>query len=152
MMTTVQYKVGDLFDFCESKGEANAILHVNNDKGGWGSGFVVPLGHHYPGSERQYRKWSQSMHDPSYKGPAFRLGNMLPVTCPARDPNASPVVVCNMVAQAGFGTKRRPRALRYDALASCLQQVVRMIRKHANGLSVNIHCPALGAGLAGGDW
>lgn len=42
------------------------IAHVCNDIGGWGKGFVRPLGKRYPKAEAEYRAWFQRKTDPPF--------------------------------------------------------------------------------------
>jgi hypothetical protein len=101
------------------------IAHVVNDLGGWGSGFVVPLGRRYPAAERAYR-------------------TTLPKLGETQIVNVEPDVwVANMCAQRGFPSRDRPCALDYGALAACLR-----------GLPVDIaiQMPRIGCGIAGGEW
>jgi O-acetyl-ADP-ribose deacetylase (regulator of RNase III) len=86
------------------KGDATApqaegnkiIVHVCNDLGGWGKGFVVAISRRWPEPERQYRQWhrGRASHD-------FGLGAVQLV---AVQPD---LWVANMVAQHGCGREGR---------------------------------------------
>ena len=55
--------------------------------------------------------------------------------------------VVNMIAQDGY-PRNGECALDYQALRSCLDSV----SSHALRMGASVHCPRIGAGLAGGDW
>jgi hypothetical protein len=112
------------------------IPHVVNNVPGWGAGFVLALSRKWPEPERSYRFWAQ---DPS----KMALGVTQPVQV---EPD---VWVMNMLAQRGYwnGNPATP-AIDYDALKVCLQSVSLFAYRHG----ASIHCPRLGAELAGGDW
>ena len=47
-------------DATQPVGEGTKIIvHVCNDIGGWGRGFVVALSKRWPEPERRYRAWSR---------------------------------------------------------------------------------------------
>ena len=52
----LSYVEGDLFDFLNADHHV-MIAHVCNDKGAWGSGFVVPLAKKYPTTRQEYINW-----------------------------------------------------------------------------------------------
>lgn len=122
----IEYRTGDATIPVE---RPVVIAHVVNDEGGWGAGFVVPLGRRYPAAERAYRREVPS------------LGAVQWVEV---EPGA--VWVANLCAQRGFATRERPCALDYDALAKCLAALVHV----AAGATVQM--PRIGCGLAGGEW
>ena len=112
------------------------IIHICNDKGAWGKGFVMALSKKWSGPEEEYRGWYTSKEN-------FGLGEVQIVQV---EPE---VWVGNMVAQKGFqfqpdGTP----PLQYEALTRCLQQVANI----ALGNQCSIHLPRIGTGIAGGRW
>lgn len=102
--------------------------------GGWGAGFVVAISNIWPRPEKSYREWSR---DPD----SFRLGNLelVQVTPDIR--------ICNMIAQDGFVTRYRKRAVDYQALETCLQKLAKVLP--ADNL---IMMPRIGCGIGGGNW
>ncbi|MDD5651077.1 MAG: Appr-1-p processing protein, partial [Candidatus Nanoarchaeia archaeon] len=88
------------------------IVHICNNKGGWGAGFVVAVTKNLGrGPEASYRLWSREAE-------GFRLGKIQIVTV---DSNIS---VVNMIAQDGYGTKENNfKPLHLKALRQCLKQV-----------------------------
>jgi hypothetical protein len=170
-----KYVVGNLFELIPNHGPETqtppvVIPHICNDLGGWGSGFVVPLGKLYPEAEAAYRRWHSHRFDSS-AGPwsnYFELGNVQIVICDtttipgvAVTPGMSDsttrkqAIVANMIAQHGTVTRpmdddpNRP-PVRYTALAACMSKVANYIAHLPQGTA--IHAPKFGAGLAGGNW
>ena len=62
-----------MFDLLPKTKAITIIAHVCNDVGGWGSGFVVPLGKTWPQTENRYRSWHRVGLD-SGSGKPFALG------------------------------------------------------------------------------
>lgn len=133
--------------YIEIKGDATAplakarkpwfILHVVNDEGGWGRGFVLALSARWPKVERDYRAWAAGkLHAP------FTLGEILVSTA------TSDVHVVHLLAQRGYKTPTNPVPLRYDTLQRCLLKAAAVARERGG----SVHMPRIGAGLAGGDW
>ena len=151
----MQTKVGDLFGYVAQVNEQGqekgiVIAHVCNDVGGWGSGFVVPLGRAYPRAELAYRNWHKEGITEAALGGIpveipFELGNAQIV----RGKTDGDVWVANMVAQHSTIT-RSPgsKPIRYAALVRCMQQVGDFCREHEK----QIYCPKFGSDLAGGTW
>jgi len=140
-MTKIKYIVGDLFAAIEDNDSKIVIPHIVNSIGKWGSGFVVPLGKHFPRAEEKYRYWAKN--DWKTTGIPFKVGETQYVRIDDR------ITVMNMVGQEGCGpdsTGRPP--IRYSALVRCMQNVAGI----AEALDAEIHAPAFGSDLAGGDW
>lgn len=120
------------------------IVHCCNDKGGWGSGFVLAVSKRWKEPEEAYRKWYRD-------GENFKLGEVQFVT--VEKYNNGEIVVANMIGQHGYkgfkgkmGSSGPP--IRYEAIKDCLHQVY----KEAKEINATVHGPRFGAGLAGGDW
>ena len=119
-------------------GEGNKfIVHVCNDRGGWGAGFVLALSKRWPEPERAYRRWFRAQEDP--EAGSFALGSVQYV------PVAEDICVVNMIAQDGY-MSRTP--LQYSALLECLGKVAVRVRAQSG----SVHMPRIGCGLAGGKW
>jgi O-acetyl-ADP-ribose deacetylase (regulator of RNase III) len=112
----------------------HAIVHVCNDQGGWGKGFVLAISRRWPEPEEAFRAWAR-------RGDRFELGMVQLVRV------GEGLVVANMVAQRGYATAARPVALDYDALATCLGKLADRL---VTGTTVSM--PRIGCGLAGGRW
>lgn len=126
------------------KGDATApagegdkcIVHIVNDEGKWGKGFVMAVSRRWPSVRAAYIDWHR------YGVPWFGLGAVLFT-------RAEPGLwIANMVAQHGVRDSGGKPPIRYNALEKCLAEV----EQKRKVLSWSIHMPKIGAGLAGGDW
>lgn len=151
MNKTIKYIKGDATEPI-GKGK-KYIVHICNDIGGWGRGFVVALSNKWAYPEEYYRKWNRDGYyddELYFSGESkvkFELGNIQLV------PVDDDVAVINMIAQHGCypikgenGEKIQP--IRYTSLTECLNKVSELALKYG----VSVHMPMIGAGLAGGDW
>lgn len=125
-------------------GSHRILVHICNDVGAWGAGFVLALSKRYPKTEQQYRIWFRSKTDGRLP---FKLGEIQMVEL------QSDLAVANMIAQSGLKHEadkdgKTIPPIRYDALKNCLEKVA----KEAKDRNSSVHGPRLGAGLAGGDW
>jgi O-acetyl-ADP-ribose deacetylase (regulator of RNase III) len=111
------------------------IVHICNDLGGWGKGFVMAISRRWKEPEKQYRAWAKS-------GENFTLGEVQFVEV---EPN---LAVANMIAQAGIYKKNGIPPIRYEALQTTLSKVADFCQTS----NYSAHMPRIGAGLAGGDW
>ncbi|MBM7442509.1 macro domain-containing protein [Streptomyces sp. HB132] len=113
------------------------IVHVCNDLGGWGKGFVLAVSRRWPGPEAAYRSWHRER-----AGNDFGLGAAQFVQV---EPN---VWVANVVGQRGIRTGSKGVPVRYEAIDEGLRKVaVRAVE-----LGASVHMPRIGCGLAGGTW
>ncbi|HEY8600558.1 MAG TPA: hypothetical protein VIL85_19135 [Thermomicrobiales bacterium] len=115
------------------------IIHVVNDRGGWGKGFVLALSARYPAAEAAYRRCSRH---PADDDPPFSLGAVQFIAV------APGVWVANILAQHGYRSPVNPVPLDYVALSHGLATVAQF----ATEQSLRVQMPRIGAGLAGGDW
>jgi len=122
------------------------IVHVNNDLGGWGKGFVLALSKKWSAPERCYREWARAgrWEDGDHGSALFGLGQIQAVRV------GDDITVCNMVAQHGYYPQTRGPYIRYDALEECLRSVAHLANSSQQQRSV--HMPRIGCGLAGGRW
>ena len=111
------------------------IVHICNDIGAWGAGFVLALSKKWTAPEEHYRalgKWT--------------LGDVHFIRV------EDDIIVANMIAQEGIGPDESGRPpIRYSALREALYQVdyyAWMNHEH----NASIHMPRIGCGLAGGSW
>lgn len=135
-MTGVTYVSGDA---TVPQGEGNKIIvHVCNDVGGWGRGFVNAVSRRWAKPEREYRRWyAECIADGDFDLGATQMVKVEP-----------DVWVANMVAQHGIGPAQGVPPIRYAALAQCLD----FVAGYATGLYASVHMPRIGSGLAGGSW
>ena len=134
-MANITYLKGDAT--CPQAKGVKIICHVCNDIGGWGKGFVVAISKRWEQPEAAYREW----HTAGQEG-GFALGAVQFV-------QVEPYIwVANMVGQRGIKSGSSGPPIRYDSLATCLEQVA----VKAKELGASIHMPRIGCGLAGGEW
>lgn len=139
MKKEIEYIIGDA---TEPIGEGKKIIvHICNDIGAWGKGFVLALSRKWKEPEQEYRTLARNQNH------KLKLGLIQSVEV------TKDITVINMVAQHNIypiqdsnGVIVQP--IRYEALRECLEQV--MYQAKLNDASV--HMPMIGAGLAGGDW
>ena len=133
----IQYLEGDA---TRPVGNGRKILvHVCNDAGGWGKGFVVAISKRWQEPERQYRAWFRTGTE---DGKSFTLGAVQFVEV-ERD-----LVVANLIGQHGTGVRRGQPPVRYESIRAGLGEVAaRAIEE-----SASVHMPRIGCGLAGGKW
>lgn len=138
----INYKIGDVTKI--KNDNKKFIVHIVNNKGGWGKGFVLSLSREWPAPEKEYRKL--------FINNGLILGTIQPVKV------SNDITVINMVAQKGYGKnnnnlhrsseKDTEIPLQLDALEECMKKVkVLAIQTNAE-----IHAPRFGCGLAGGKW
>jgi O-acetyl-ADP-ribose deacetylase (regulator of RNase III) len=116
------------------------IVHVCNDVGGWGAGFVVAISRRWKQPEAEYRRWHQEGVDDG-AGP-FELGAVQFVEV---KPN---LWVANLIGQHGVAPAAGVPPVRYEAVRAGLAIVAQFARDRG----ATVHMPKIGAGLAGGDW
>lgn len=113
------------------------IVHVCNDAGRWGRGFVVALSRRWPEAEARYRAWFRGD-----EALPFELGQVQFVCV------SDQLWIANLIGQHGLRRRGAPSPIRYDALRTGLATLAQFAL--ARGASV--HMPRIGVGLAGGDW
>lgn len=134
------------------------IVHICNDVGGWGKGFVMAISKRWKQPETEYRSWYKSKElentdivqferiesrDKYSNEKKFELGNVQFVKA------SDNIWVANMLAQRDI----RPSEdgippIRYSYVSECLQRV----RQFAKRQNASVHMPRIGCGLAGGQW
>jgi O-acetyl-ADP-ribose deacetylase (regulator of RNase III) len=113
------------------------IVHVCNDIGGWGRGFVMALSKRWPQPEQHYREW----HRGNEKRP-FALGEVQLV------PVVDALWVANLIGQHDIKAIGDTPPVRYEAIRKGLRHVA----AEAKRLGASVHMPRIGCGLAGGKW
>lgn len=132
-MAEIKYLTGDATKPVQTPAY---IVHVCNDAGGWGAGFVVSVTKAFGrGPEASYRCWSRETE-------SFRLGKIQIVTVDSK------ISVVNMIAQTGYMSQQNKHPLHLKALRQCLKQVYMVVDK----TNITVHMPRIGCGLAGGTW
>lgn len=133
-MSKVKYIKGDA---TQPTGEGNKIIvHVCNDIGKWGKGFVVAISKRWNAPEINYRNWYKTKE-------GFRLGAVQFVQV------KDDLWIANLIGQhkIGKGENGNP-PIRYDAITEGMNKVT----EKAISIKASVHMPRIGCGLAGGKW
>jgi O-acetyl-ADP-ribose deacetylase (regulator of RNase III) len=112
------------------------IVHVCNDVGGWGKGFVMAISKRWTEPEAKYREWAKT-------GEKFELGEVQFV-------QVEPALwIANVIGQHDVkkGMDGSP-PVRYGAIKEGLAKVSVFARQ----INASVHMPRIGCGLAGGTW
>lgn len=126
------------------------ILHVVNDEGKWGSGFVLALNKEFgtaDGSPQySYYRWfnCDKTPDNATESGNFKLGQFQFVTV------KPDVTIVNMIGQSTPGGYKGFAPIRYQSLEECLLRVRDAVASYKGKLS--LHGCRFGSGLAGGSW
>lgn len=140
----ITYVDGDASRPDVTPGAINVIVHVCNDVGGWGAGFVLALSREHPEVERAYRAWAQEGEHQYATGP-FRLGEYQ--IAPTQ--KSGDLYVCNLIGQVAPGS-RKQAPVRYEAIRTALRRLAGVLATSER--PAYIHAPRFGSGLAGGKW
>lgn len=130
----IQYVKGDAT--VPAGSGTKVIVHICNDIGKWGKGFVLAVSKHWPQPESEYRASFA-------RSPKPKLGDVQFVDV------GDGIYVANMIGQHGIakGTKGEP-PIRYEAVRQGLEKVIAFAMQH----NASVHMPRIGCGLAGGTW
>lgn len=133
-MTEIKYVDGDA---TQPIGNGNKIIvHVCNDIGAWGKGFVMAISKRWKTPEENYKRWYASKE-------FFCLGEVQLVQV------EKTIWVANLIGQHKIrNNKEANPPIRYDAIKIGLHKVV----EEAEDLNASVHMPRIGCGLAGGKW
>jgi O-acetyl-ADP-ribose deacetylase (regulator of RNase III) len=141
MSVPIRYLLGDA---TQPQGSGpKIIVHVCNDIGGWGRGFVTALSQRWKEPEKQYHAW--------FRGECeipFALGEVQFVSV------TDELLVANLIGQHDIKRKQTPDSkgplppIRYEAVQTGLGKVA----AKAKELNASVHMPRIGCGLAGGTW
>ena len=128
----IHYIIGDA---CRPRTEGKRIIvHICNDKGRWGAGFVLAVSKRWKEPEALYRE--TPVQD-------LMLGNVQVVEV---EPG---LMIANMIAQHDTCSDEHGLPpIRYGALRVALNTVNDLAYK----TKATIHMPRIGCGLAGGKW
>jgi len=133
-MKDIQYTKGDA---TSPQSENNKIIvHVCNDIGGWGKGFVMAISKRWKKPENQYREWFKSKD-------GFELGKVQFVQV------EEDLWVANLIGQHKINKDENGNApIRYGAIEDGLKEVASFAKEN----NASVHMPRIGCGLAGGKW
>jgi O-acetyl-ADP-ribose deacetylase (regulator of RNase III) len=125
-------KTGNLLDVT-----AGHIVHGCNAQGVMGSGVALAVKKMYPGAYLDYLQ----IHEDE----GLDLGVAYPYI------PKDGLVIWNAITQDGFGLPTRNCS--YDAIQTCFEDINTAITAGVDlGIIPEIHIPAIGAGLGGGNW
>ncbi|GAO41407.1 macro domain-containing protein [Flavihumibacter petaseus] len=134
MANNLSYLKGDATNPLNSGNKI--IVHVCNDIGGWGKGFVMAISKRWKEPEAQYREWHRT-------GENFVLGQVQFVQV------EDDLWVANIIGQHKIKSDENgDPPIRYEAIASGLEKV----SEFAVDKAASVHMPRIGCGLAGGTW
>ncbi|MBA3680353.1 MAG: macro domain-containing protein [Bacteroidetes bacterium] len=112
------------------------IVHVCNDIGGWGKGFVMAISKKWKEPEKAYREWFSKKDN-------FQLGEVQFVKV------ETDLWIANLIGQHKINEdENNDPPIRYDAIENGLNKV----SDFAKSINASIHMPRIGCGLAGGKW
>lgn len=130
----ILYKQGDATNPTASGNKI--VVHICNDVGGWGKGFVMALSAKWKTPETSYRNWYKTKQD-------FALGEVQFVQVEEM------LWVANIIGQRDIKSDKEGNPpVRYDAISSGLAKVTTFALDN----NASIHMPRIGCGLAGGKW
>lgn len=115
------------------------IIHIVNDIGKWGSGFVIAISNKYKNPEKTYLEWYERKK---------KIGQLLPLGIIQAVPVEEDITIINMVAQHGIKSASNKIPIKYKSLESCLHSVYSLAEKK----NWTVHMPRIGAVRSGGDW
>src|SRR5262245_26129515 len=93
----------------ETEGQ-KILVHVCNDVGGWGKGFVVAISKRWPEPERDYRDWYANRATMNFRLGAARFVRV-----------ASDLQVANIIGQHGLRATAEGPPIRYEAVGEGLE-------------------------------
>jgi O-acetyl-ADP-ribose deacetylase (regulator of RNase III) len=152
----IKFIKGDATNPTDNK--TKIIVHICNDVGGWGKGFVMAISKRWKLPELEYRNWHKSKEaeqtdtvqferlesrDKYSNEKKFELGNVQFVKV------SNDIWIANMIAQRGIKADEDGiPPIRYSSVSECLERV----RQFAKQRNASVHMPRIGCGLAGGQW
>lgn len=132
-MAAVRYLTGDATDPVGD--DPKILVHVCNDVGAWGKGFVLAISKRWKEPEKRFKEWFKSETD-------FGLGEVQFVRV------RPDLEVANLIGQVGLRSRKGVPPIRYEALEAGLSRVAEPALKQG----ASVHMPRIGCGLAGGEW
>lgn len=135
----ITYRIGDATDIPDD-GRGHIIVHVCNDMGLWGKGFVLAVSKRWPHVKKEYQEWHKSGVELPWDTP-FELGRVQLVLARLN------VWVANVIGQHDIRPAFGVPPIRYWAVEEGLARLAEDLRR-----PVSIHMPRIGCGLAGGSW
>jgi O-acetyl-ADP-ribose deacetylase (regulator of RNase III) len=113
------------------------IVHGVNSCGVMGSGVALAIKRKYPDCYDMYKR--------KYYNNGLYLGEVIWYTHSYSSANR--LYIANAVTQENYGREGK-RYVNYKAVVDCFTEII----GYARTTGCDIHFPAVGAGLGGGDW
>lgn len=134
MEREIKYRIGDA---TQPYGSANKIIvHICNDIGAWGKGFVLAISKRWKEPENLYRQWFKSKEN-------FKLGQVQFVKV------EQDIWVANLIGQHKIGYEPNGNPpIRYESISLGLEIICQFALEN----NASVHMPRIGCGLAGGQW
>jgi O-acetyl-ADP-ribose deacetylase (regulator of RNase III) len=134
MDSEINYLIGDA---TQPKITDNKIIvHICNDIGAWGKGFVMAISKRWKEPEKEYRNWFKNQGN-------FSLGQIQFIKV------EDDIWIANLIGQHKINKDENGNApIRYDAIKVGLNKVVEFAKEN----TATVHMPRIGCGLAGGTW
>jgi O-acetyl-ADP-ribose deacetylase (regulator of RNase III) len=110
------------------------VVHISNDIGRWGSGFVMAISARWSAPEAKYEE--------EWRTGRLKLGDIQIVEV------EDDIEVCNMIAQHGIKSPQNPVPVYYPALRTCLTKAY----AHAKSYNQTVNMPRIGCTRGGGKW
>jgi O-acetyl-ADP-ribose deacetylase (regulator of RNase III) len=136
-MLKIKYARGDAT--APPHGGNRIIVHICNDIGGWGKGFVAALSKRWPYPELCYRHYAKSFTDVD----EFMELGAVQLVLVEKD-----LIVANLIGQHHVRTKNGVQPIRYGAIRQGFNKIAAV----ASDLKASVHMPRIGTGYAGGSW
>jgi len=133
-MNKINYVIGDATD--PQGDDFKVIVHVCNNIGAWGAGFVLAVSKRWKQPEKDYRALK-----------TYTLGDVQMIKV------EDDILVANLIGQEGTISRNKKTSLppvRYVAIEHALKYIADVAMLEPNSFS--IHMPRIGSGLAGGNW
>ncbi|BDI30470.1 Appr-1-p processing protein [Capsulimonas corticalis] len=132
---SITYVIGDATD--PPRDSPGIIVHVCNDIGAWGKGFVMAISKRWKQPEKEARAWFKGERTLPHE-----LGQTQFVLV------EEALWVANLIGQQGIRRTKGVPPIRYEAV----QEGLRRVAEHAQRHRAIVHMPRIGCGLAGGTW
>lgn len=133
-MSEITYLKGDA-TYPQGLGN-KVIVHICNNKGLWGKGFVLALD----------KRWDQPKDCYMIQAKHTLHLDTIQIVRVKED-----IAVCNLIGQEGIASsEREDNPIRYEAIRGGLERVASLCANEKDPISV--HMPRIGCGLAGGTW
>jgi O-acetyl-ADP-ribose deacetylase (regulator of RNase III) len=136
---------GDIVALAKA-GEFDIIVHGCNCFHTMGAGVALQLAQEFAGINGP----SETDREQSDYGSMLKLGTFTIATAHADD--GTPFHIVNAYTQYDTASKSNKSPVNYDAIRTAFKSLAEVIRGLRWGEKVRIGYPAIGAGLAGGDW